>query len=160
MRLPGLRSIVRRRFRVTTNSKHRYPVAPDRLQRNFTAQRPTQVWVSDITYLRVGCGWLYLAVFIDLYSRPVVGWALSSSLDPTLVLTALPRAVALRRPPRGSIIHSSIVPPSLRPPYLGLVFAQFATHQHTSRAPLPAIPSGLNFEVMENRLGIIGPASP
>ena len=74
MRLPGLRSIVRRRFRVTTNSKHRYPVAPDRLQRNFTAQRPNQVWVSDITYLRVGCGWLYLAVFIDLYSRPVVGW--------------------------------------------------------------------------------------
>ena len=69
MRLPGLRSIVRRRFRVTTNSKHRYPVAPDRLQRNFTAQRPNQVWVSDITYLRVGCGWLYLAVFIDGISR-------------------------------------------------------------------------------------------
>jgi len=106
MRLPGLRSIVRRRFRVTTNSKHRYPVAPDRLQRNFTAQRPNQVWVSDITYLRVGCGWLDLAVFIDLYSRRVVGWALSSSLDPTLVLTARPRAVALRRPPRGLIIHS------------------------------------------------------
>ena len=106
MRLPGLRSIVRRRFRVTTNSKHRYPVAPDRLQRNFTAQRPNQVWGSDITYLRVGCGWLYLAVFIDLYSRPVVGWALSSSLDHTLVLTALQRAVALRRPPRGLIIHS------------------------------------------------------
>ena len=76
------------------------------MQRNFTAQRPNQVWVSDITYLRVGCGWLYLAVFIDLYSRPVVGWALSSSLDPTLVLTARPRAVALRRPPRGLIIHS------------------------------------------------------
>ena len=81
-------------------------MAPDRLQRNFTAQRPNQVWVSDITYLRVGCGWLYLAVFIDLYSRPVVGWALSSSLDPTLVLTARPRAVPLRRPPRGLIIHS------------------------------------------------------
>ena len=82
MRLPGLRSIARRRFRVTTNSKHRYPVAPDRLQRNFTAQRPNQVWVSDITYLRVGCGWLDLAVFIDLYSRRVVGWALSSSPGP------------------------------------------------------------------------------
>ena len=73
MRLPGLRSIARRRFRVTTNSKHRYPVAPDRLQRNFTAQRPNQVWVSDITYLRVGCGWLYLAVLIDLHSPRVVG---------------------------------------------------------------------------------------
>ena len=82
MRLPGLRSIARRRFRVTTNSKHRYPVAPDRLQRNFTAQRSNQVWVSDITYLRVGCGWLDLAVFIDLYSRRVVGWALSSSPGP------------------------------------------------------------------------------
>ncbi len=106
MRHLGLRSIVRRRFRVTTNSKHRFPVAPNRLQRNFTIQHPNQVWVSDLTYLRVGRGWLYLVVFIDLYSRRVVGWALSSSLDHTVALTALQRAVARRRPPRGLIIHS------------------------------------------------------
>lgn len=106
MRHLGLRSIARRRFRVTTDSKHPYPVAPNRLQRNFTAQRPNQVWVSDLTYLRVGHGWLYLAVFIDLYSRRVVGWALSSSLDHTVVLMALRRAVARRRPAPGLIIHS------------------------------------------------------
>jgi putative transposase len=106
MRHLGLRSIARRRFRVTTDSKHPYPVAPNRLQRNFTAQRPNQVWVSDLTYLRVSHGWLYLAVFIDLYSRRVVGWALSSSLDHTVVLMALRRAVARRRPPPGLIIHS------------------------------------------------------
>ena len=62
--------------------------------------------VRPYTYLRVGGGWLYLAVFIDLYSRRVVGWALSSSLDHTVVLTALQRAVARRQPPPGLIIHS------------------------------------------------------
>jgi len=106
MRHLGLRSIVRRRFKVTTHSKHRFPVAPNRLQRNFTAQRPNQVWVSDLTYLRVARGWLYLVVFIDLFSRRVVGWALSRSLDHTVALKALQRAVARRNPPRGLIIHS------------------------------------------------------
>ena len=106
MRQLGLRSIVRRRFKVTTHSQHRFTVAPNRLQRDFTAQRPNQVWVSDLTYLRAGRGWLYLVVFIDLYSRRVVGWALSSALDHRVALTALQRAVAQRRPPRGLIIHS------------------------------------------------------
>ena len=106
MRHLGLRSIVRRRFRVTTNSKHRFPAAPNRLQRNFTATHPNQVWVSDLTYLRVGRGWLYLVVFIDLFSRRVVGWALSSSLDHSIALRALQRAVAGRNPPAGLIIHS------------------------------------------------------
>ena len=101
-----LRSIVRRRFKVTTRSQHRFAVAPNRLQRDFTAQRPNQVWVSDLTYLRVGRGWLYLVVFIDLYSRRVVGWALSSALDHRVALVALQRAVVHRRPPRGLIIHS------------------------------------------------------
>jgi len=106
MRLLGLRSIVRRRFKVTTNSRHRFAVAPNRLQRDFTAQRPNQVWVSDLTYLRVGRGWLYLVIFIDLYSRRVVGWALSSALDHSVALTALKRAVIRRQPPKGLIIHS------------------------------------------------------
>jgi putative transposase len=106
MRVLGLRSIVRRRFKVTTNSQHRFPVAPNRLQRDFTAQRPNQVWVSDLTYLSVGRGWLYLVVVIDLYSRRVVGWALSSALDHRVTLVALQRAVAQRRPPKGLIVHS------------------------------------------------------
>ena len=69
-------------------------------------RRPNQVWVSDLTYLRVGGGWLYLVVFIDLYSRRVVGWELRSCLDHTVVLTALQRAVARRQSPRGLVIHS------------------------------------------------------
>jgi len=68
MKALGLRSIVCRRFRVTTQSKHAFPIAPSR------------VWVSDITYIRLQQGWVYLAVFIDLFSRQVVGWALSRSL--------------------------------------------------------------------------------
>ncbi len=106
MRVLGLRSIVRRRFKVTTNSQHRFAVAPNRLQRDFIAQRPNQVWVSDLTYLRVGRGWLYLVVVIDLYSRRVVGWALISALDHRVALVALQRAVTQRHPPRGLIIHS------------------------------------------------------
>jgi len=106
MRQLGLRSIVRRRFKVTTNSQHRFAVAPNLLQRDFTAQRPNQVWVSDLTYLRVGRSWGYLVAFIDLYSRRVVGWTLSSALDHNVALTALQRAVARRRPPKGLIIHS------------------------------------------------------
>jgi putative transposase len=106
MRHLGLRSIVRRRFRVTTDSKHSCPVAPNRLQRDFTATRPNQVWVSDLTYLRAGRGWLYLVIFLDLYSRKIVGWALSSSLDHAVALRALRRAVDRRRPPKGLIIHS------------------------------------------------------
>ena len=106
MRVLGLRSIVRRRFKVTTNSQHRFPVAPNRLQRDFTAQRPNQVWVSDLTYLSVGRGWLYLVVVIDLYSRRVVGWALSGSPDAALVGKALDLAYEQRGRPVGVLFHS------------------------------------------------------
>jgi putative transposase len=77
MKALGLRSIVCRRFRVTTQSKHAFPIAPNRLGRRFQAEAPNRVWVSDITYIRLQKGWVYLPVFIDLFSRPVVGWALS-----------------------------------------------------------------------------------
>ncbi len=106
MRKAGLRSIVRRKFRLTTNSRHKYPVAPNLLKRNFSTIAPNQVWVSDITYIRTVSGWQYLTVFIDLFSRLVVGWALSSSLSHEIVLTALNRAVARRRPPKGLVVHS------------------------------------------------------
>jgi len=106
MRQMGLRSIIRRKFRATTNSKHPFPVAPNRLRRNFTVSRPHAVWVSDLTYLRVRNGWLYLVIFLDLYSRKVVGWAVSDSLDHTFVLKALRQACARRPPPEGLIIHS------------------------------------------------------
>jgi putative transposase len=102
----GLRSIVRRKYRVTTNSKHSFPVAENLLNRQFKAEHPNQTWVGDITYIQAGERWLYFAVFIDLFSRTVVGWALSESLEHSFVLRALERAIMRRRPPQGLMIHS------------------------------------------------------
>ena len=106
MRKAGLRSKIRRKFRVTTNSKHHFAVSPNLLERNFTQQAPDKVWVSDITYLATRTGWLYLTVIIDLFSRMVVGWALSSSLGHEMVVVALKRAIQRRRPAKGLIFHS------------------------------------------------------
>jgi len=106
MRKAGLRSKIRRKYRVTTNSKHKFPVAPNLLKRNFTAQAPDRVWVSDITYLATRTGWLYLTVIIDLFSRMVVGWALSSSLSHETVVVALKRAIWRRGPTNGLVFHS------------------------------------------------------
>ena len=106
MRRMGLRSRTKRRFRATTNSRHQYPVAANLLQRKFTAQSPNKVWVSDITYVWTREGWLYLTVFIDLFSRCVVGWATSASLGHGMVVKALYRAIFRRRPTAGLIIHS------------------------------------------------------
>jgi putative transposase len=106
MRKAGLRSKIRRKFRVTTDSKHHYAVSPNLLERNFGAEAPDKVWVSDITYLATRTGWLYLTVIIDLFSRLVVGWALSSSLSHEMVVAALKRAIRRRRPGNGLIFHS------------------------------------------------------
>ena len=83
----------RKRFRVTTNSKHNLPVAPNLLNRNFSVSEPNRVLVTDITYLPSRSGWLYLTVFIDLFSRMVVGWYVSTSLSHEGVLQALYRAI-------------------------------------------------------------------
>jgi transposase InsO family protein len=106
MRKAGLRSKIRRKYRVTTDSKHRFAVSPNLLERNFTAQAPDRVWVSDITYLATKSGWLYLTVIIDLFSRMVVGWALSGSLSHEMVVVALKRAIRCRRPNGSLIFHS------------------------------------------------------
>jgi putative transposase len=106
MKRQGLRSKVRRKYRVTTDSKHSYPVADNLLNRNFTTQAANQVWVSDITYIPSRKGWLYLTVILDLFSRMVVGWCISSSLGHEMVLTALKRALWRRRPPEGLLFHS------------------------------------------------------
>ena len=101
-----LRAKGRRRFRVTTDSKHAYRPAPNRLERQFQATRPNQVWVGDITYLAQGHRWLYLAVLMDLHTRRIVGWALGDRIDEQLTLTALQRAVETCRPPSGLIHHT------------------------------------------------------
>lgn len=106
MRQAGLRSKIRRKYRVTTESKHTWPVSPNLLERNFTVEAPDKAWVSDITYLATRTGWMYLTVIIDLFSRLVVGWALSSSLSHEMVIAALKRAIRRRRPGKGLIFHS------------------------------------------------------
>ena len=106
MRQEGLCGLRRRKFKATTNSRHRFPVAPNLLARNFTATAPDQVWVSDITYLACEEGWEYLATVMDLYSRRIVGWAMQSTLERSLTMNALEMAIAQRRPGPGLIHHS------------------------------------------------------
>ena len=81
MRRAGIRGLAAlpRRTR-TTDSRHNYPIAPNRLQRNFTALAPNQVWLTDLTYIPTGEGWLYLAAILDMHSRKIVGWCMRNSL--------------------------------------------------------------------------------
>jgi putative transposase len=108
MRLDGLRSIKRRRFRVTTDSSHALPVAENLLNREFgvDAHGVDDVWVADITYIPTREGWLYLAVLVDLATRLVVGWSLGDRLDRSLTLKALRMALGWRRLRPGAIHHS------------------------------------------------------
>jgi len=102
----GLKAKTAKKFKVTTDSRHTLPIAPNLIKRDFRPPIPNRVWVSDITYLRTKTGWLYLAVVIDLYSRRVVGWALRPRLKASLVCDAFDIAVRNRRPPPGLIFHS------------------------------------------------------
>jgi len=106
MRAVGLQGIPKRRFHRTTTSGHKLPVAPNRLKQDFTATGPNQRWVSDITYVRTGEGWLYVAVILDLYSRKVVGWSTNARLQRDLVLNALEMAFGQGTPSTGRIHHS------------------------------------------------------
>jgi transposase InsO family protein len=102
----GLRARTPRRYRVTTDSNHSQPPAPNLLQRRFEAPEPDQTWVGDITYLSTTEGWLYLAFLMDTFSRRVVGWSVGQRVDEALTLSALQQALATRRPPRGLIHHT------------------------------------------------------
>jgi transposase InsO family protein len=106
MREAGLQGARRRRYRVTTDSRHTMPVAPNHLAQHFTVRRPNQVWLADLTYLPTREGWLYLAAIMDLASRRIVGWSTSEHIDQPLVLEALDRALAARRPEPGLLHHS------------------------------------------------------
>ena len=100
---------VRRRTRrgpVTTDSQHRYPVAPNLLARQFEVEKPEQVWAGDMTYIWTTEGWLYLAVRLDVSSRKVVGWAMSAPIDSALVQEALRMALGRRDPTTGLLQHS------------------------------------------------------
>lgn len=106
MRGRGLAARRRRRFRVTTHSRHPFPIAPNVLARQFERAGPDQAWVTDITYIPTGEGWLYLAVIVDLCSRFAVGWAMSERITDELTLDALGMALARRRPAAGLVHHS------------------------------------------------------
>jgi len=96
----------RRKFKSTTDSKHSLPVAPNRLQRQFWALKPNDVWVSDITYIETAEGWLYLSVWIDLYSRKVVGWSTSDRMTADIVVSSFEMATQRRRVAAPRLVHS------------------------------------------------------
>ena len=106
MQLNGWRAKGSRKFKATTNSNHSLPVAPNLLEKNFSATKPNEKWVSDITYIATQEGWLYLAVVMDLYSRAVIGWSLSSRMTSQLVCDALTMALWRRKKPKDVIVHS------------------------------------------------------
>lgn len=106
MRAEGLAVRRRRRYRVTTQSRHGHPVAPNLLARRFAVGPVNRSWAGDITYLPTREGWLYLAVRLDLGSRRVIGWAVQATLDRQLTLAALQRALATRRLAPGGLPHS------------------------------------------------------
>ena len=95
-----------KKFKATTDSNHSFNIAPNLLDRDFFAEQPNQKWAGDISYVWTREGWLYLAVIIDLHSRRVIGWAVSSRMKRDLAIRALKMAIALRNPPKGCIHHT------------------------------------------------------
>lgn len=102
----GLRSKVIKKYKATTNSRHNLPVAENILNREFTASRRNEKWVSDITYIATDEGWLYLAGILDLYDRSIVGWSMDSRMKTSLVISALRNAIGRKKPKEGLILHS------------------------------------------------------
>ena len=102
----GLACKTKRRFKVTTDSKHSNPISPNLLERQFTVLNPDKYWVGDITYIPTKNGWLYLATVIDLYSRQIIGWSMADNMKVKLVNDALIMAIWKRKPNKGLIWHS------------------------------------------------------
>lgn len=106
MRREGIVACTERRFRWTATPRTELPAAPDHLRRDFTAAAPNRRWVSDITSVRTGQGWLHLAIVLDLFSRRIVGWAMHATLSQELVREALAMALTNRQPAPGLLFHS------------------------------------------------------
>mgnify|MGYP000544179896 CR=1 FL=1 len=106
MRENKIRSIVNRKFKATTNSKHNLAVFDNILNRQFIVTKPNYAWVSDITYVATNEGWLYLATVIDLYSNKVIGYSMSDRINKQLVIDALNKALKARNYPVNVIVHS------------------------------------------------------
>jgi len=106
LKVAGICVKIKRAFKVTTDSKHDLPISPNLLKRNFAAAAPNRVWVSDVTYIRTGRGWLYLCLIVDLFSRKIVGWSMKKHMETSLVLSALRMAYENRKPSACLIFHS------------------------------------------------------
>jgi len=106
MKIHGIVGKAKKKFKATTNSNHALPVAENLLNQNFETAKPNTVWLSDITYVPTLEGWLYLVVILDLFSRQVVGWAMSDRLTSGFVVKALYQAIGRRHPGSGCIFHS------------------------------------------------------
>jgi len=106
MRQNGISVVRTRKHKVTTDSNHKFNVAPNLLDRDFTAERPNQKWAGDISYVWTREGWLYLAVILDLHSRRVIGWAVSNRMKRNLAIWAPKMAIAFRPPPKDCIHHT------------------------------------------------------
>jgi putative transposase len=132
MRRHGVRAIMAPARRVrTTDSRHDLPIAPNRLDRNFTAAAPNRVWLADITYIETDEGWLYLAAVMDLFSRKIVGWAMRDHLRTELASTALAMAISRQRPDQGLVHHSD----------RGV---QYAAHDYRSRLQSAGIQASMS----------------
>lgn len=101
-----MKAVWKRKFVHTTDSKHDLPIAANILNRQFNPIAPNVAYVTDITYIRTGSGWLYLAIVLDLFSRKVIGWAMAPSMPAELVCAALNMAIQQRQPAPGLIVHS------------------------------------------------------
>jgi transposase InsO family protein len=106
MKQHGIKAKTKRKFKVTTDSRHHLPVAANLVQREFNPATPNAVWTSDITYIETNEGWLYLTVMLDLFNRQVVGWSIKERMTQQLVIDALRMAWFRRRPAQGLIVHS------------------------------------------------------
>jgi transposase InsO family protein len=106
MRINGICSKRKRKFKVTTHSKHQRAVAANLIKRDFSVKQPNRLWTSDITYVRTQEGWLYLAVFLDAYSRRIVGWSMNHRLSDQLIINAFKQAWLHRQPLPGLVVHS------------------------------------------------------
>ena len=106
MRQNGISVVRARKHNVTTDSNHKFNIAPNLLDRNFAADGPNKKWAGDITYIWTREGWLYLAVILGLHSRRVIGWTVSNRMKCDLAIRALNMAIAFRAPPKGCIHHT------------------------------------------------------
>lgn len=154
MRVGHLQARRRRPFRTTTDSAHAWPVVANHLARRFTVAAPNRVWAADITALPTREGWTYLAVVLDLYARRVVGWAIETTLETRLVLTALTRALTTRRVPPGLIHHSDRGSQYASAAYRAVLAAHHVQPSMSrvrdcwDNAPVESFFSGLKREVM------------